>query len=78
MRSTTTEDLVLDLCREVLHNPEATLDHRFTDIGGTSLMASQLLTRIQERTGVRVQAAALLRAPDLRALAQLVTDARSG
>jgi acyl carrier protein len=67
------EHLVLELCREVLRRPEATLEDRFTEIGGTSLMASQLLLLIQEHAGVRIPAPALLRAPDLRAVARLLT-----
>jgi acyl carrier protein len=69
------EHLVLELCREVLRWPEATLEDRFTEIGGTSLMASQLLVLIQEHAGVRISAPALLRAPDLRAVARLLTAA---
>lgn len=69
------EQLVLELCRAVLGRPEATLADRFAELGGTSMMASRLLVRIQERTGVRIPASSLLRAPDLRAVAQLVTSA---
>ncbi|MBN6050717.1 acyl carrier protein, partial [Nonomuraea sp. RK-328] len=68
------ERLVLELCRDVLHRREATLEDGFTELGGSSLTASQLLHLIQERTGIRIPAPALFRAQNLREVARLLTD----
>ncbi|MEV0276894.1 non-ribosomal peptide synthetase [Streptomyces sp. NPDC050610] len=66
------EVLVLRLCRDLLAAPALTLDDNFTESGGQSLTAARLLAAIQDAVGVRLRAPAVLRQPDLRAVAALV------
>ena len=49
----------------------------FTEAGGTSLVASRLLTVIEQETGVRLRAPELLRQPDLRAVAAVLDKRRA-
>ncbi|WP_433427766.1 non-ribosomal peptide synthetase [Actinacidiphila glaucinigra] len=72
-----TGQAVLALCRELLDHPGLALDDNFVDAGGNSLAAARLLTALENRYGVRLRAAALLRQPDLRHLANLVDAERS-
>jgi acyl carrier protein len=60
----------------MLDHPGLTLDVNFTDAGGTSLAAAQLLAAIEATYGIRVKAAEVIRQPDLRALAALVDTRR--
>ncbi|MFI0740300.1 amino acid adenylation domain-containing protein [Streptomyces sp. NPDC021100] len=75
--SSSTEDLVVGLCRELLDRPDLTADANFLGSGGDSLSAARLLTALEEHCGVRLRAPEVLRQPDLRALAALL-DARRG
>jgi amino acid adenylation domain-containing protein len=71
-----TEAFLLATCRQMLDHPGLTLDVNFTDAGGTSLAAAQLLAAIEATYGIRVKAAEVIRQPDLRALAALVDTRR--
>ncbi|BCL17341.1 non-ribosomal peptide synthetase [Micromonospora sagamiensis] len=64
--------LVLRVCRDLLDRPETTLADRFVDIGGNSLMVARLLAALEEATGARLRASALLRQPDLAGIAALL------
>lgn len=70
--STSIEDLVLGLCRNLLGRPRTVLTDRFTDVGGNSLMTAKLLASIENATGVRLRASELLRQSDLRGIATLL------
>ncbi|GLY22788.1 non-ribosomal peptide synthetase [Micromonospora sp. NBRC 101691] len=67
--------LVLRVCRDLLDRPEATLGDRFVDIGGNSLMVARLLAALENATGARLRASALLRQPDLAGIAALLDGA---
>jgi acyl carrier protein len=65
---------------EVLGLDSVDLDQSFFDLGGHSLSAMRLLSRIEQDTGIKVRLIELFRAPNLRAFAaQLATpvDAES-
>ncbi|SCL26113.1 amino acid adenylation domain-containing protein [Micromonospora pallida] len=64
--------LVLAVCRDLLDRPETTLDDHFAEIGGNSLMAARLLAALENATGTRLRASALLRQPDLAGIAALL------
>ncbi|WP_406002786.1 non-ribosomal peptide synthetase [Streptomyces sp. NBC_00829] len=70
--ATQSERLVLRWVRDLLDNPATGLDDSFTEAGGTSIVASRLLTAIEKDSGVRLRAPELLRQPDLRAVAALL------
>jgi acetoacetyl-CoA synthetase len=53
-------------------------DDHFLDLGGTSLHAAQVLSRLRRLTGCRLPLASLLRAPTPRQLAELALGMRSG
>src|SRR5262249_50678419 len=54
------------------------LDDNFFALGGTSLLGMRYLARINDVCNVRLGAAALLRAPTVAAMAQLVADQSAG
>ena len=54
------------------------LDDNFFALGGTSLLGMRYLARINDVCNVRLGAAALLRAPTVTAMAQLVADQLAG
>ncbi|MFF3327346.1 non-ribosomal peptide synthetase [Streptomyces sp. NPDC002889] len=70
--ATQSERLVLRVVRDLLDSPRTGLSDNFTEAGGTSLVASRLLTVIEKETGVRLRAPELLRQPDLRAVAAVL------
>jgi len=72
--ATDTEDRLLALWREVLGLSSVQVEDRFFDLGGDSLLAVRLFTRIEEVFGVRLGADALLEAPDVARIARLIDD----
>lgn len=70
--ATVTEDVVLGLCRKLLDSNEIGPLDNFVAVGGTSLLAAQLLAALEDTFEVRLRAPELLRQPDLRHLAALV------
>jgi amino acid adenylation domain-containing protein len=58
----------LDLDAVGAHDP-------FLDLGGQSLLASRIITRVRDELAVEVPLAALLTAPTVAAMARLVTEA---
>lgn len=70
-----TEQLVLRLCREILHEPALTLADDFMAAGGTSLGAATLLSSLEKASGVRLRVSDILRARPLGDLAAQL-DAR--
>lgn len=75
--ATESERLVLRVVRDLLERPRTELTDNFTEAGGTSLVASRLLTVIEKETGVRLRAPELLRQPDLRAVAAVLDKRRA-
>ncbi|WP_406732986.1 non-ribosomal peptide synthetase [Streptomyces sp. NBC_01794] len=75
--ATESERLVLRVVRDLLDSPGTELGDNFTEAGGTSLVASRLLTVIEQETGVRLRAPELLRQPDLRAVAAVLDKRRA-
>lgn len=75
--ATPTEQLVVEICRDVLGLAGIGLGDNFSDNGGTSLLAARLLAAVEERCGIRLRAPEVLRQPDLRGLAKLVDSRRT-
>ncbi|MET9972077.1 phosphopantetheine-binding protein, partial [Streptomyces sp. NPDC006356] len=70
-----TEELVATLWAGLLR-PPAGRDQGFFAAGGDSLLATRLIARLRERTGVEVPLRAFFTAPSVAALAAAVDDAR--
>ncbi len=75
--ATDSERLVLRVVRDLLDSPGIGPADNFAAAGGTSLVASRLLTAIEKETGVRLRAPELLRQPDLRAVAAVLDKRRA-
>jgi amino acid adenylation domain-containing protein len=72
---TPTEQAVLTIWREVIGLAELGCDDPFLAIGGHSLLAVQILTRIAVQFGVTLPPAAFVQAPTVAQLAALIDDA---
>ncbi len=62
--------------QELLGTDQVGLDDDFFDLGGHSLIAIRLMTRIKREMSVRLQLATLLEAPTINALAALIRAER--
>ncbi|MFF3115589.1 amino acid adenylation domain-containing protein [Kitasatospora sp. NPDC057904] len=76
--ATDTERTVLRLSRDLLGRADLGPHDNFLEAGGNSLAAARLLAALEDAYDVRLRAAALLRQPDLRAVARLVDERRTG
>jgi acyl carrier protein len=62
------------LISELLEGGDVALDDDFFDIGGNSLLALDLLARLEERTGLKITLLDIFRAASPDELAVLVAD----
>ncbi|WP_030396299.1 non-ribosomal peptide synthetase [Kitasatospora purpeofusca] len=76
--ATPTERTLLRICAGLLGRTDLAPSDNFLDAGGTSVTAARLLAALEEEFEVRLRAPALLRQPDLRAVARLVDERRPG
>jgi amino acid adenylation domain-containing protein len=70
--------LVVDICRTGLGLRQIGIDDNFTAAGGASLAAARLMAALEEALGVRLRAPEILRAPSLRAIAELLESRHGG
>jgi predicted amino acid dehydrogenase len=68
------EARIAAILEELLGHDRIGLDDNFFALGGTSLLGMRYLARINDVCNVRLSAAALLRAPTVATMAQLVAD----
>ncbi len=66
------QELLVEVWKEVLGLREVGIRDSFFDVGGHSLIAVRLISRIQEITGRRIPVAAIFRAPTIEAFAPLL------
>ncbi len=64
-----TETRIAAIWREVLDSPDVPVDCDFFTVGGTSVLATRVLTRLQEQTGLEVPLRAFFEAPTIERLA---------
>jgi amino acid adenylation domain-containing protein len=67
------EQALVGLWAEALKLPEIGVYDDFFELGGDSLIATQVATRVIDRFGLQLPASALLEAPTVAAMADLVT-----
>jgi amino acid adenylation domain-containing protein len=72
---TEVERIIAREWQEMLDVPEVTLHDSFFDLGGDSLVATKIVTRLREALGVELRVREFFRAPTIAELAELV-DAR--
>lgn len=58
-----TETIVAEVFREVLHDETVDADTNFFDVGGDSVLAGRVVARLRVRTGARVSLRAFFDAP---------------
>ncbi|HEY3568284.1 MAG TPA: amino acid adenylation domain-containing protein [Thermoanaerobaculia bacterium] len=73
-----TEELLAGILAEVLGRERVGIDQSFFDLGGDSLRASRVLTRIRAALGVELPHSAVLDAPTVAVLAERVRGAAGG
>lgn len=74
---TPTEERVARVWAEVLRVPDVGLQDNFFDLGGHSLMAMQVVTRLRQAFGIELPVRSLFEAPTVADLALLVTQRKA-
>jgi acyl carrier protein len=69
---TATEAALLEIWSEVLEREGLGAEDNFFDLGGHSLRATRIVSRVEARLGVRISVGALFDYPTVRGLARLV------
>lgn len=67
-------DVVAEVWQEVMGVPDIAPDADFFALGGDSMVALRIMSRLRERLGVQVPVAAALRHPTVRGLAALLDE----
>src|SRR5579859_4017287 len=75
---TAVEQAVVDIWRQVLPAQAVSPDSDFFDLGGDSLLATQIVARVRQVFGIGLDLRALLEAPTPAAMARLVEAALNG
>jgi amino acid adenylation domain-containing protein len=75
---TAVEAQIAAILEELLGHDRIGLDDNFFSLGGTSLLGMRYLARVNDVCNVRLGAAAVLRAPTVAAMAQLVAEELAG
>jgi thioesterase domain-containing protein/acyl carrier protein len=69
---TTLESLIVEIWAGLLNLETVGIDENFFDLGGSSLLAIQLLSKIEKETGVSLPISVLFDSPNVRKLAEVV------
>ncbi len=71
---TVTEEILLGIFRDVLGLPDLSVDTSFFELGGNSLMATQVVSRANTALGVRIGVRDLFQSPSVSQLAVAVAN----
>jgi acyl-CoA synthetase (AMP-forming)/AMP-acid ligase II/acyl carrier protein len=74
---TALEQVVAGIWQEVLGIEKAGAHDRFLDLGGDSILATQILSRLSDLTGAELSALDLFEAPTVAGLAEVITSRQS-
>jgi amino acid adenylation domain-containing protein len=69
---TPTQKILSDIWKECIGITECGIDDNFFALGGHSLIAVQILSKLEKRTGLKLPLAILFKYPNIRSLAALV------
>lgn len=69
-----TVKLALDQMRAVLDNPELTEDDHFFEWGGDSILAAQVMRRLNDETGLELATSLLFAFPTAAELGEAVSE----
>ncbi|MGN6395818.1 MAG: non-ribosomal peptide synthetase [Mucilaginibacter sp.] len=69
---TETEKMLTAIWKDCIGISECSIDDNFFALGGHSLMAVQILSKIEKRIGKKLQLAVLFKHPDIRSLAAFI------
>jgi acyl carrier protein len=64
------------LVQEILDTDQIEIDDNFFDVGGNSLLALTLISKIKERSGAALSLTSVISNPTPEGLAQLIAEAR--
>lgn len=70
--ATETEKMLISIWKECMGITECGIDDNFFALGGHSLMAVQILSKIEKKIGNKMQLAVLFKYPDVRSLAAFI------
>jgi acyl carrier protein len=73
---TPTEQIVAQIWSEVLRRPQISVNDNFFDLGGHSLMATQVISRVREQFETEVALRTLFESPTLTGLANAIDSAK--
>jgi acyl carrier protein len=73
---TPTEQMVAQIWSEVLRRPQISVNDNFFDLGGHSLMATQVISRVREQFETEVALRTLFESPTLTCLANAIDSAK--
>ncbi|GAB2626438.1 amino acid adenylation domain-containing protein [Prescottella soli] len=76
--TTAAEDLVASVFADILDTPRVGLDDDFFELGGNSLIATQVVSRLSAAVGAQIPVRAVFEASTVEALAAHVADASGG
>ncbi|MBX9733758.1 MAG: amino acid adenylation domain-containing protein [Chitinophagaceae bacterium] len=71
------QQMILNIWKEVLGNEIDDIDASFFELGGHSLQAISLLTKIKRSTGIKLSVGILFKYPTIRMLAEQIEDKTS-
>jgi acyl carrier protein len=71
------QQLLAEIWAEVLERSDVGLNDDFFDLGGHSLLATQMVARIADRLGVRIELRTVFDRPTLAGLAEAIATARA-
>lgn len=69
---TATEKMLVNIWKECINIDHCGIDDNFFALGGHSLIAVQIISRLEKKTGLKLQLSVLFKYPDIRSLAAFV------